>query len=540
MRRTKLWIGVWVAVGLAVSAFWAPAGQKDDRSHSDDKDNPRPRFENQAGPAKANAPKRVTLNESPFAIWDGTTDPRSMDYLGELKPATSVMVVPPLFFDKQSVEAGWPHHRRIYREHVRLGIEFIPVNDLEHGGIDMSLAELDAAVRMAVKTFPEMKTILIGCEADGGCGPKVSRRPRDYALRVRVAYRAVKAVRPFCRVAVGGTGGNAKSYSRRPQQGVLGNPLSNPGYFDAVFAELERLEAFEKDPESYDWKANSLGLTKEQFKLVFSPDAYEKYQDIHHISLFVSDHRKYRDAQHLGVVRAVKALLYDYGYRDTEIWITQAGTHSGTIKSKFLGGPPQTEREQAASLIKQYLVYRSWGVKKIFWTSTLEFDWPEDFGAPLGAPGNPQHYFSLVGLIHNGKGEGDPGHGLRKLAFHTYRRLVEELGRADWDRLELVRDDDAVVFRLWVDGKPVYVAWREPTTPGPFRPVPPLFGQGAQGPVSVRLAIGGKAASVTSLIPAAKEGEDIRNGRIIFPSRRIETSGGRVQIELSEEPVLIY
>lgn len=57
--------------------------------------------------------------------------------------------------------------------------------------------------------------------------------------------------------------------------------------------------------------------------------------------------------------------------------------------------------------------------------------------------------------------------------------------------------------------------------------------------MSVRLAIGGKAASVTSLIPAAKEGEDIRNGRIIFPSRRIETSGGRVQIELSEEPVLI-
>jgi len=488
-------------------------------------------------PAPREAVAVTARGDHPFAIWDGTTDPRWAEYLAELKPSASMVMVPPLFFDKQSVQAGWPDLQKLCEEHIRLGIEFIPGNDLGHGELDMPLAEFDAAVRKAVRAFPKMPGIMIGCEAD--FTTDTTRRPRDYALRVRAAYRAVKAERPSCRVVVGGTGGMARSYARAPEEGFFGDPFKSVGYFDAVFAELERLERIEKNPGSYDWKANPLRLSKEEFALLFSADGYAGYQDVHHISLFVRDHRKYRDEEHAGVVRAVKALLFDYGYRNTEIWITQAGTHSGTIQSKFLAGPPQTEREQAASLVKQYLVYRSWGVKRIFWCSIVEMDWPEEFGARLGTPGNPHHYFSLVGLVHNGKGEGDPGHGVRKLAYHTYRFLVEKLGGADWDRLELVRDDEAVVFRLWVDQKPVYVAWREPTTPGPFTPLPPLLGQAGKPSVSISLPIDGKGASVTCLLPSAHEGNQIGGASPEFPTRRVEGVGGRVMLELSDEPVLV-
>ena len=180
--------------------------------------------------------------------------------------------------------------------------------------------------------------------------------------------------------------------------------------------------------------------------------------------------------------------------------------------------------------MRLYLVYRSWGVKRIFWTTVMEFDWPEEFGAKLGTPGNPHHYFSLIGLVHNGKGDGDPGRGVRKLAFHTYRLLVERLGNADWDDLDLMRDDDeVVVFRLRSNGKSAYVVWR----PKDKSPRPRLE------PVSVELDIEGKAATVTSLVPDAKEGKDILGDRALFAFRRVEAIGGRVTLTPTEEPVLV-
>jgi len=67
----------------------------------------------------------------------------------------------------------------------------------------------------------------------------------------------------------------------------------------------------------------------------------------------------------------------------------------------------------------------------------------------------------------------------------------------------------------------------------------PFPGQAGQRPVSVGLTIGGKVATVTSLIPAAKCGKDVHGDRAEFPSRRIETVGGRVTVEVSEEAVLV-
>lgn len=57
--------------------------------------------------------------------------------------------------------------------------------------------------------------------------------------------------------------------------------------------------------------------------------------------------------------------------------------------------------------------------------------------------------------------------------------------------------------------------------------------------MTVGLAIGSEAARVTNLIPAEKEGKQVRNNQPVFPSRRMKTIGGRIMLELSEQPVLV-
>jgi len=144
-------------------------------------------------------------------------------------------------------------------------------------------------------------------------------------------------------------------------------------------------------------------------------------------------------------VETIKRGLFENGYQNTEIWMTETGTYSG--KPKNLRN--QTEKEQAEGLIKSYIYAMSLGVRKIFWA----------FGLIEGFI-DADVDFDHMGLIYDGKGWDDPGHGTKKLSYYTYKMMTEKLEGSNFSRVETLNLDDRVyAFQFNKKGRNVYVLW---------------------------------------------------------------------------------
>src|SRR3989304_6162331 len=85
--------------------------------------------------------------------------------------------------------------------------------------------------------------------------------------------------------------------------------------------------------------------------------------------------------------------------------------------------------------------------------------------------GTIHNQFNLVGLVYNGipkKGacDGqlpcpDPGDGVKKLSYYTYKFLIEKFEGSDWDTLKMFTDShkDLYLFRVIKRGTQVYIMW---------------------------------------------------------------------------------
>jgi hypothetical protein len=177
------------------------------------------------------------------------------------------------------------------------------------------------------------------------------------------------------------------------------------------------------------------------------------------------------DLHHFGPAEAWRELPEIYaqvrrgldalGYAHAPIWMTECGTYSGQPTRGLHAF--QSEREQAASLVKRLTLALNLGVAKVFWA----------WGVMEGFQGDDS-FFDHTGLVYDGRGRGDPGRGVRKLAYHSLRRLdcllggqVQSLGR-----LEL--GPRVVGLAFLVDGRRVSVLWADlpvrPPAPGLARP----------------------------------------------------------------------
>lgn len=157
------------------------------------------------------------------------------------------------------------------------------------------------------------------------------------------------------------------------------------------------------------------------------------------------------------VVEHVRRRLDALGYAKTEIWITEMGSYSGKPGDEggARRGPPspaQTEREQARDVVKRHVFPFALGVRKVFWAFGLAEAFKHDDG-----------YFDHTGFIYDGQFDDDPGRGVRKLAYHTYRRMTELLDGADWPRAKLLSLGADVTAVQVPRGKgTVTVAWYDP------------------------------------------------------------------------------
>ncbi|MFQ5595632.1 MAG: hypothetical protein ACE5HA_15915, partial [Anaerolineae bacterium] len=229
----------------------------------------------------------------------------------------------------------------------------------------------------------------------------------------------------------------------------------------------------------------------------------------------------------------VRAALTASGYSpDLPIWITEMGSYSGDpSESRF---PFQTERQQAGDYFRRYIYALSSGVEKVF----SAFGLMEDFGP------TEDGYFDHTGLIYDGQDfghgtdpstGGDPGLGVKKLGYYTYKKMTEVLEGADWSTLTTLHDgtggDHLYLFRVEKAGQSIYIAWwdtfDEPGyTPGDTKPI-------------TLTGLDGAAVTVTAVVPSADTGQEVTDYATAFSVATYPVSDGSVTIPVGEDPVLV-
>lgn len=314
-----------------------------------------------------------------------------------------------------------------------------------------------------------------------GNEPDQSRR-RDFAALQRLTYEEIKEACPGCQVLIGGVPGSPRNYIRN---------------FDEHFAPiLAELGGCCVDIFDFHWYGNATG-----------------------------DYRLRDTATGEDVVEHILGTLADNGFPSgMPLWITEMGSYSGDPADGRFKDPPQTERQQASDYFKRFIYSLSHGVGKVF----------PAFGLMEGFKHN-DGYFDHTGLIYNGEGPGDPGLGVKKLGYYTYKKTTGTLAGADWSTLETLHDgagsDHLYLLKVLKDSEPVYIAWWDYFDEPGYKP-------GDTTTINISDATGAEA-SVTTVVPPAASGKEVTDYVTAFPTRRVPVNGGTITLQLGEEPVIV-
>ena len=160
---------------------------------------------------------------------------------------------------------------------------------------------------------------------------------------------------------------------------------------------------------------------------------YFDVADIHYFHLATSENliiqEQYVDYKGAKEIYDRLRPVYDqFGYDTAEIWMTETATYSNCPAGLW---PCQSEALQAGDLVKRLVYPLSYGVSKVFWVTAVEWF---DFNG-----NGANNYFDNCGLIRNPKhNEGV----YRKLAYFTYKKLVEFLAGSNWDLTTVVENSD--------------------------------------------------------------------------------------------------
>ena len=236
----------------------------------------------------------------------------------------------------------------------------------------------------------------------------------------------------------------------------------------------------------------------------------------------------------------LKASLQSAGFDLNELrfWITETGTYSGDPADSMAGRPEllyQSEKQQARGLFKRYVSARSYDIEKIFWAWNIVEGFKRDC-----------RFFDYTGLVYDGcdclngkyvcqKGVGnDLGKGVKKLAYYTYKLMVEKLEGSDWDNIQTIQESDNVYVYKYTkkdSGEIVWVAWRD-------------YFDDTGSNKTISLDVGDiSLVKITEVVQYAEDGKDIEDNNLQYPNFfNIETktvSNNQITITLGESPVFI-
>lgn len=285
--------------------------------------------------------------------------------------------------------------------------------------------------------------------------------PLGFSHLVEITYKAIKEKNPEAKIALGGMVGGYGFVSKDP----------------FTFREVH------------------------EFYLPILKNLNGKYIDIFDIHYYGVEWKGMKDAYDF-----FRRAFDQNGYRNTEIWFTETAAPSNK---------PFGEKLQAITLVKRYVYALSSGVKKIFWWNMIEGE------GPLLAEDKPSNHF---GLIYDGIGKGDPGYGVKKLSYYTYKKMVEVLEGSDWENIETVQESDGVyVYKFIKNGKNIWVVWND-------------------NKEKKQIAISGINSSqvkITESIPKYESGKAVKDYNTVFGTEIKRVINSKVSLTLTESPVFV-
>jgi hypothetical protein len=307
----------------------------------------------------------------------------------------------------------------------------------------------------------------------------------DYAKLLKESYKVIKQANPQAKVAIGGAG----------------SPFEK--FYLPLFKELDRI------------KDNPQDRYFDIFDFHWYPFIFESqynYLVQHALGAKVS---VYLDKY----INDIKQRLARYGYDNIPIFITETAQYSGKPNSPpwvdpKIGGFPgfRSEKRQASDLFKVYVYSLAKGVKKIFWVTLTEWH---------NFKNDPNCVFDNVGLIHNPQ-----NHGLshKKLAYYTYRNMVDILEGSDWNNIQTVQEKDGIcIYKFIKNGKPIWVAWND-------------------NPGEKEIIISGvtsKQVEIIEAVPKYESGKEVKDYNTAFKTYTKAVMDGKVNINFGELPVFV-
>ncbi|OHB04138.1 MAG: hypothetical protein A2920_01770 [Candidatus Zambryskibacteria bacterium RIFCSPLOWO2_01_FULL_43_17] len=265
-----------------------------------------------------------------------------------------------------------------------------------------------------------------------------------------------------------------------------------------------------------------VGMGNEQSKDIFN-EFYKpilqklngKYIDVFDFHVFGGSNKEYLNSKMM--YKIIRQGLDEYVYSDTEIWILETGTYSGQPVDMGKTMPKQLEKKQAGDLIKHFIYPLTFGVKKVFWA------WAMVEGT---SPIDDNDFFDNTGLIYDGIGEGDLGYGVKKLAYYTYKKMVEVLEGSDWNNIQTIQEsesDGIYVYKFTKSGKPIWVAWND----------------NSAGKTITITGIDSQQVKITEAVPKYESGKEVMDYATAFNTETKSVSNGRITITLGDKPVFV-
>jgi hypothetical protein len=329
-----------------------------------------------------------------------------------------------------------------------------------------------------VQDMPGLRSPILHWQVDNE--PSVTIK-RDFAALQLMTYTSIKEACPSCQVLIGGAA----------------QPI------------LQRV--FETNPVRYfNWfSSNYEPILKE-----LNGNGFDIF-DFHWYGKADGDYKKIKT-----IYEELKARLKKYNFGSAEIWVTEMGTYSGApVVSGPLGAyPSQTEGDQAADLLKRYVLSMSMGIKKVF----LAFGLMEGF---MGDDG----YFDHTGLIYNGRGVNDPGMGVRKLSYYAYKKMTDTLEGSDWNLIDVIQaNNDIYIYKFLKNGKSIWVCWNDNKTT----------------PQNVKITLLDNVTNVeiTEAVPKYRTGREVADYSSAFdklPWTFTDDTHGTIEFSLSDTPVFV-
>jgi len=331
-------------------------------------------------------------------------------------------------------------------------------------------------VKKLVARYPTVKYWQVHNEINGGVFWKDT--PKNYARLLRVTSNAIREVNPNCVIVLGSSINIAER----------GKPRPINLYFEPILKELSKYEKKYFDVFDYHFfpVRNS------------TPELYYRSLD--------------------NGLNSVRMLLDKYGYDDTEIWITETmlPTTAGMNETEIQKLPEEyreiTEKQHARALIKVHVSALAKGVKKVFWNKLTEGSWFD----PM---------FDRCGLIKHPRFSGNAE---KKLAYYTYKKMVETLEGSDWENIETIQEEDGIyIYKFIKHGRPVWIAWNN-----------------NKRITAVRLTLekSSEDIKITENVPMYESGSEIVNYSTAFREIKgeiLESYPEQLVFEIGENPVLV-